>query len=222
MIRLLSISLAAVLPAAFPDVCRADDQYTLSSGELSLLPAPPESPLDRLPWMSEASAGMLADAATPFGQAGSQRITILGGVATTFGKDSDFNLAVAYSNFIAENVELSLELGAWYFNQTGENEGGVNPALVFRWHFYNEGTWSVYADAGIGLLVSTGDVPESGTSFNLTPRAGLGFTRELTDDGLRLHAGFRWHHISNARINGDDENPSRDMPMLYVGVSWPF
>ncbi len=214
--------LAAFSSAALASPCLAEEGYTLSGVEVSLLPPPPVSALDRLDWMSDASPGMLADASAAFGQAGSQRFMILGGAASSFGRESDFNVAFAYSNFIAENVEINLEIGGWYFNQPGDNAGGVNPALVFRWHFYNEGRWSVYADAGIGLLASTSDVPEGGTSVNLTPRAGLGFTRELTGDGLRMHAGVRWHHISNARINGDDENPSRDLPMLYVGVSWPF
>jgi hypothetical protein len=76
--------------------------------------------------------------------------------------------------------------------------------------------------AGIGVMGATGDVPDGGTPFDLMPRAGIGVTKQLTDDGLRLDVGVRWHHISNARINGDDENPSRDGAMLYAGLIFPF
>src|SRR5436309_3218979 len=60
-----------------------------------------------------------------------------------------------------------------------------------------------------------------GTGFDFMPRAGVGFTRRLTDD-MRLEAGLRWHHISNARIHGEARNPSRDAPMFYVGLIFPF
>jgi hypothetical protein len=70
--------------------------------------------------------------------------------------------------------------------------------------------------------VSTDDVPNDGTSFNFTPRLGVGFTRQLTDSGIRLEGGLRWAHISNARITGDADNPARDSAMLYVGLIFPF
>jgi len=47
-------------------------------------------------------------------------------------------------------------------------------------------------------------------------------TRRITDGGVRLQAGVRWAHISNARIKGDDDNPSRDSAMLYVALVFPF
>ena len=75
----------------------------------------------------------------------------------------------------------------------------------------------------LGSFLFTGDdVPPDGTSINFTPRAGMGVTRALDDSGTRLMVGVRWAHISNARIEGDGENPSRDSVMGYVGVIWPF
>ena len=44
----------------------------------------------------------------------------------------------------------------------------------------------------------------------------------ITANDTPLEAGLGWHHISNARINGDDENPSRDLPMLHVGLVFPL
>ena len=129
----------------------------------------------------------------------------------------------AYSYFLVKDVEFAAELNGWYFHQEGTDAGGINPAFVFRWHFYDDGEWTIYGDVGIGLLFATDNVPQGGTSFDFTPRVGGGFTRELDPDTrARLQVGVRWHHISNARINGSDNNPSRDAVMLYTGIQFPF
>lgn len=47
-------------------------------------------------------------------------------------------------------------------------------------------------------------------------------TLGIGDDGARLMGGVRWHHISNARIKGEDHNPGRDSIMVYVGMSFPW
>ncbi|MFA6045786.1 MAG: acyloxyacyl hydrolase, partial [Phycisphaerales bacterium] len=93
----------------------------------------------------------------------------------------------------------------------------------FRWHFVHEEDFTVYADIGIGILGATDNVPSNGTSFDFTPRAGVGFTYALNDAGdLRLVGGLRWAHVSNARIHGDDDNPGVDTIMMYSGVQFPF
>lgn len=183
----------------------------------------PEASFDT-PAKPTASAAMLQgeSAAPKFGAEGSRWWTIGTGVANDFSDATDFNLFGAYSYFLADDIEFSAELGLWYYAQTGDDTGGINPNMVFRWHFYNDQDWTVYVDAGIGLVFTADDVPPDGTSINFTPRAGLGFTRALDDSGTRLMVGVRWAHLSNARIEGDGENPSRDSVMGYVGVIWPF
>jgi hypothetical protein len=158
----------------------------------------------------------------PFGSEGSQWLTVGTGVASDFESATDWNLHLAWSIFLVKDVEFALEGAGWYFNQPGDNTGGVSGSFLFRWHFVNTGAWSVYADAGIGLLGAFDEVPDGGTSFDFLPRLGVGLTRQISDDGTRLQVGLRWHHISNARINGDEDNPSRDGAMLYAGVMFPF
>lgn len=175
-----------------------------------------EPPASTSPKVLDVSAASVV----PFGQAKSRWWGIGAGVAYDFEDATDLNLFGTYSYFLAENVEFLGELGGWYY--TDDQEAGVNLSMVFRWHFYNDGKWTTFVDGGIGLLGTTDDVPERGTSFNFTPRVGVGFTRLLSDDGLRLLVGVRWAHISNARINGDGENPSRDSADLYVGLIFPF
>jgi hypothetical protein len=111
---------------------------------------------------------------------------------------------------------------AWYHSQPGNDAASINPSVVFRWHFVNTGDWTVYADIGIGFLVASDEVPSTGTTFDFTPRAGVGFTRRLDDSETRLVVGLRWAHFSNARIHGDDDNPSRDDLMAYAGLTFPF
>lgn len=160
--------------------------------------------------------------ATVFGTQGSEWLTVGTGVSHDFEGSAGFDAHVSWSTFIVKDVEFSLELAAWYYAQKRQDAFGLNPQMVFRWHFVNTQTWTVFAEAGIGVVVSTDNVPDGGTAFNFTPRAGVGFTRLLNEEGLRLQVGVRWAHVSNARIKGDNRNPSRDSAMVYAGLMWPF
>lgn len=204
------LALAMALCLASPAMA-GDEEYQIRTRgadfDLAHQPEEPEAPA----------------AKTRFGAGGSQWWTVSSGVASDFSKATDVNFRGAYSYFLVDNVELSGELNAWYFNQSGPNAIGLNPALVFRWHFYNEGPWTVFGDIGIGLLVATDSVPRDGTAFNFTPRLGIGFTRELDEETqTRLQVGLRWHHVSNARILGEGDNPARDGLLLYAGLQFPF
>lgn len=157
-----------------------------------------------------------------YGDAGTEWFSVGFGVAHDLSNATDINIRLAYSQFLVDNFEFALDLRGWYFEQEGQNAAGINPGMNFRWHFYNEDPWTVFADLGIGVLLTTDSVPDGGTSFDFTPGAGVGLTRRINDAGTRLEAGLRWHHISNGRISGDERNPSRDAPLFYVGLQMPF
>mgnify|MGYP001274345309 CR=1 FL=1 len=160
-----------------------------------------------------------------FGASGSRHFAVYGGAGFALEEDdesTDGNLAFAVQYFLIDDVELIGEVGGWYFAQDGDDQAGVNPSFTIRWHYLNRDRWSLYLDAGIGLLFATGEVPDGGSSFNFMPRAGGGATYRLTDSGVRLVAGARWHHVSNARINGDEDNPDRDGVAVYAGLMFPF
>lgn len=157
-----------------------------------------------------------------FGAAGSQWWTVGGSVGNDFADSTDVGAFAAFTYFLIDDVEITGQLGVRYYTQPGDDALAVTPQVIFRWHFVNTGAWTVFAEAGIGLMGSTDNVPFDGTSFNFTPRVGFGFTRRLTDDGVRLIAGLVWSHVSNARIQGDSKNPGLDEPMLYLGIVWPF
>jgi len=144
------------------------------------------------------------------------------GVGSDFDAVTDGTLFGTIGYFVVEGVEVQGELGLWYFSQDEGDAVGISPILNFRWHFLRRESWTLYADVGIGFLASTDDVPDGGSSFNFSPRAGVGWTGAIDDAGTRLLIGVRWQHFSNARIFGDDENPALDEPMLYAGVIFPF
>lgn len=168
------------------------------------------------------NTGATPDAPKAFGTEGTRWLEIGGLAADNFADAVDVNIHARLSEFVAQDVELGGELAAWHFNQIGDNTEGASLVLIVRWHFLNRGDWSLYADAGVGGMVATDDTPNGGTSFNLMPRAGVGFTHALGDDGARMELGVRWHHISNARITGDANNPARDGAALYLGFAFPL
>ena len=175
--------------------------------------------------MSEPKTIRDAASASLFWEAGTEWLTFGSGFAYDTGSEYDFNVHGAYSRFLGDELEFAMEVGLWYFDQVGQNTAGVNWNMVFRWHFLHpedDDTWTIYADAGIGLLLGFDNVPDGGTGFNFTPRAGVGGTYRLNDHGTRLQGGVRWHHISNGRIEGNARNPSRDSIMVYAGVMIPY
>jgi hypothetical protein len=160
----------------------------------------------------------------PYGSAGSEWLSFGLGYANDFSSDQAAEVHAAYSRFLGDELEFCVELTGWYFDQTGDNAAGLNPSINFRWHCFHDEQfdWSIYGEVGIGVLLASDNVPDMGTGFDFTPRAGAGFTKALSSDGTRLQIGARWAHISNGRIEGDARNPGRDSLMIYAGIIIPF
>ncbi len=160
--------------------------------------------------------------AQPYGSEGTEWILFGGGAAYDLSNNTDININIGYSRFLVDDVEWLLELGAWYHSQEGDDAASLNPLMEFRWHFYNQDKTSLFVNLGIGMFFATDNIPDKGTGFDFSPRAGIGLTHQIAEDGTRLITGIRWHHISNARIAGEFRNPSRDAPMVYVQFAIPF
>lgn len=206
-------TLGAIVALGGPGVASADDGLALNAPTGGFTYASASQP--------EPQAEKPAEPAKRFGDAGSKWWTLGAGAAYDFSDYEIGDLNFSWSYFLAKDVEFNVEGAILYFNQPGNNAVGFSPSMIFRWHFINKGDWTVFADLGIGVMVASDEVPSGGTQFDFTPRAGAGVTYALTED-LRLQVGLRWFHVSNARINGDDNNPAIDAPMLYAGLIWPF
>ncbi|MBN8645550.1 MAG: acyloxyacyl hydrolase [Planctomycetes bacterium] len=158
------------------------------------------------------------------------------GAGVAFNSEStDTNLVANLHTFLADDFEFNFGLGGWYYAQDEDGEDdedandalGLNPRFGFRWHFARpkdnaDRSWSVYAEAGIGMVFTDHEVPPGGTHYNFTPHAGVGATFALGESGARFDLGVRWAHVSNASTSGTDDNPSRDSPMVYAGFMFPF
>lgn len=191
---------------------------------------PSEPPANQPSTPPPANTDASEPARPGFGQAGATFLTFGTLWAYDFDEDHDVNIHVAWSRFLADDFEFAVEAGGWYFNQIGQDTGGVSGSMIFRWHFWHaeDYKWSVFGDVGIGLLAGFDNVPDGGTGFNFLPRAGFGLTGAFNDSidgvshGPRWQLGVRWHHISNGRISGDGRNPARDSLAIYAGIIVPF
>lgn len=171
------------------------------------------------------SAGSVIEAVGPaFGEVGHRRWQLSFGTGVGFEAEDSIDPAIAVdvSVFVAPDFEVAGELSIWYFAQDFDDAVGLSGSIVFRYHYINNDTLSAFFEAGIGPMIATDTVPQGGTGLNFIPRFGLGLTFPLGDSGTRLVTGVRWHHISNARINGETRNPDRDGVYGWVGLSFPF
>jgi lipid A 3-O-deacylase len=218
-------SLTMILLGACAAPALANDLPALSSTPAAVTLHQPEAPAEPAPAEKPPATLDGAPARLEFGAPRTTWVGLGFGAASN-GEDMDLNMFGRIEYFIAQDIEVIGELGVWNFSQEGKDATGFNTSFLMRYHWYNDGTWTVYVDGGIGLLFSTDPVNRSGadegSSFNFTPRFGGGFTRALGDQGARLDVGLRWHHVSNARIGGNNDNPGRDGLMLYAGIILPF
>ncbi len=137
--------------------------------------------------------------------------------------DSAVTGNVQFHYFLVDNFEIGLEFSGHFFDQpTGGDAIGVGFNPNFRWHFFKRDRFTVFVDGGAGILGTTDEVPDRGTEFNFTPRAGLGLTWQPGEGAMRIMFGARWQHVSNARIDGSERNPGMDNAMVHLSVMFPF
>jgi len=170
---------------------------------------------------AEASVARPIPVPPAFGEAGTRYWYLQGGWSQNLNtsRDSLAFFGAGLSFFIVDGLAFDIELSAMRIQQQGDDAYGINLNLLFRWHFIRERNWSLFIDAGAGMLGTTDHVPRNGSSFNFTPQAGMGVTWRLRED-LRLIAGVKWQHISNANTFSD--NPGRDSLEIYAGLMFPF
>jgi hypothetical protein len=183
---------------------------------LTLSRAQPEPPADEARLLPQLAP--LDRESDPFGVKGTSRFSFGLRGARDFEQNFDTSLFIQRTWFVVDDVEIGVEAAAWWIFQE-DDTNAVSASLITRYHFYQGRSLSAFVEGNVGLFLAGDSVPDNGTSFDLLPRLGAGLTIPLDHEGTRLITGIHWHHISNARINGEARNPSRDAVGFYVGIS---
>lgn len=138
------------------------------------------------------------------------------------GDDTDTFAGLQVTAFVLDRLELGGEVAQFTsFRDGGREALGFSLSAVGRYHIVDRSWGSVFGDVGLGGVYSSEAVPEGGTNLNFLPRVGGGVSFR-TSERSRILVGARWHHISNGRLNGDDENPARDELLVFVGWQFAF
>jgi hypothetical protein len=115
------------------------------------------------------------------------------------------------------NWSFGLEFKGLEGFQPQQNVTSYGADLMLRTHLIVRQNWSIYSDVAGGVLESSDRIPPTGTDFNFTIETGFGFTTHLWNRTDFL-AGVRYLHLSNARQEGPDRNPSLNAVEGYVGL----
>ena len=138
-----------------------------------------------------------------------------------FSDDRFYGAGVIGHWYFGDAVSVGLGAEGYYVDQVRDDTVLGDVIVHGRWHFLTAERYSLFVDGGVGISYAEADVPEGGLRYNYTPRIGGGATVELREN-LHLLGGVRFFHISNANLEGRDNNPSQDGAMYYVGVLWTF
>jgi hypothetical protein len=121
--------------------------------------------------------------------------------------------------FFVDNFSIGIEGAVLGVGQPGDDAVALGVSGVLR-HFLAE--WDrtrLFMDLSFGPYEASDRVPEGGTRFNFITRVGPGVTYQL-DETTHLMAGVRYWHLSNARIEGVDHNPSLNACEVSIGLTW--
>src|SRR5438552_15801812 len=124
-----------------------------------------------------------------------------------FSEDKFYNINLAATWPIVDHLYFGPEIQDYYDDKPGENAIAAGVGVVGRWHFLTYQDFTLFVDAGGGVVYADPEVPEFGTHFNFTGKGGLGLNWKIRDD-LQLLGGVRYFHLSNGNIHGRDQNPS--------------
>ena len=127
--------------------------------------------------------------------------------------------AVGGSYYVFDNLSLGAEASGYYTHQGGESGEAFSLSGVLRHHFISFDRYTLFADVSFGPIEDAVRIPSGGTYFNFATRAGLGLTCHVRDQ-LYLLGGVRYFHLSNARIEGPERNPSINGIEGFFGLMW--
>jgi hypothetical protein len=132
--------------------------------------------------------------------------------------------AAGVGYFVFDNLALGLEANGYHAQQSGfdvRNAWMYGVSGVLRHHLLRFERMTFFIDVSFGPAEATHRVPAGGTYFNFVTRTGIGTTYQMKEN-LHLIGGVRHFHLSNAKIEGSDRNPSINGVEGFVGLMWTF
>jgi hypothetical protein len=154
-----------------------------------------------------------------FAAADTLNFEVIGTYANDFQDTSIGLVDAGVSWFVADGVSFGLFGEALYASQDPDDAWGGGGGALVRWHFLQRDRYTLFVEAGCGLLATDGRLPSEGTEINFTPRASVGATVELNAT-TQLLARVGWLHVSNAQTG--DENSGIDALAVGLGLSFAF
>ena len=150
---------------------------------------------------------------------GTWTLTSYGAYAHNFDgeRESIGSATAGIGYYIFNNFALNGEIGYQYNGQSGPDANVSMLALLLRHHLFHAGRFSFFIDFGVGVSYANQRTPTDGTYFNFIEKVGLGTTFQIKDN-LNVLGGVRFFHMSNARIDGPERNPSINATQIYVGL----
>ncbi|HEV7298887.1 MAG TPA: acyloxyacyl hydrolase [Tepidisphaeraceae bacterium] len=131
------------------------------------------------------------------------------------------SLLVGGHYFVSDSVSLGAMVSAAGVWQPGEDAAMFGLAGVLRHHVVRWDRATFFMDVSFGPHQASQRVPEAGTYFNFITRVGPGATVQLSDR-THLMVAARYWHLSNARIDGPERNPSMNGAEIAVGLMWKW
>lgn len=115
------------------------------------------------------------------------------------------------------SLEFIVEGFLSYARQVSKNRYAVGITPLFSYNLKAFGKAVPFIELGAGILHTNLDPENFGSSFDFTPQGGAGLRYEI-GHGRFLRLSYRFHHISNGGIDGD--NSSIDSHFFLIGLSF--
>ena len=137
-------------------------------------------------------------------------------------EESLLSTSVGVGYYFMDDMSVNVNMlgyRIWQHERYGgaENAYGLGAELIGRWEFYETEYASLFMEGGAGLFQGSERVPGRGTQFNVILTGGVGILVPITDS-MSLETGIRHIHLSNASMEGTDDNPGAELFNTYMGV----
>ena len=145
------------------------------------------------------------------------RITLHGGSGISLRNDDTARMgAMAAQRFLRESVSVVVEFRMLDVRRAELSTQGGGTAILGRWHPLEGRLDPLFAEGGVGGVITGEAVPHGGTALNFSTHLGGGIDVSVAGRA-RLMGGVRWYHASNANLSRP--NPGWDVIYGYLGLA---